>query len=80
MQASQDLYVEWMEDEAVVLNRTSGEIHYLNPPAAYFFALALEDGVDGALETIRAAEPPPREDEIEALIADMVERGLLVDE
>ena len=80
MQPSPDVYVEWVEDEAVVLNRASGEIHYLNTPAAYFFALALEEGVDHALAAVRAADPPPPDEEIELLLADMKELGLLIDD
>ena len=80
VQPSPDVYVEWVEDEAVVLNRASGEIHYLNTPAAYFLALALEDGVEHALATVRASDPAPPEEEIEVLLSDMKELGLLIDD
>ncbi|MDQ3983048.1 MAG: PqqD family peptide modification chaperone [Actinomycetota bacterium] len=82
MRVSDVMYVEWVEGEAVVLNRDSGELHYLNGPAALVFALIQEHGYDDALTQLRerfgAAESMP--EELDGLIEDMVEKEILVDD
>ena len=74
------MHVEWVDEEAVVLEPETGKIHYLNPPAARLYALILEHGYEKAMRELSISfgtQPPP--DELEATIRYMVERGLLVD-
>ncbi|HEX2295925.1 MAG TPA: HPr-rel-A system PqqD family peptide chaperone [Actinomycetota bacterium] len=80
MKVADAMYVEWVEGEAVVLNRDSGELHYLNGPAALVFALIQEHGFDRALEEVRdrfGAEQV--EADLDDLVSDMKEKGILVD-
>lgn len=76
------MYVEWVEGEAVVLNRESGELHYLNGTAALVFALIQEHGVDGALEEVRKrfGSTEKVEGDLGELVSDMKEKGILVDD
>lgn len=75
------MYVEWVEGEAVVLNRDSGELHYLNGTAALVFALIQEHGFAGAIEEVRARFDSDEqvERDLEDLVSDMKEKGILVD-
>lgn len=80
MRAAEGFHVEWVDDEAVVLDPETGKIHYLNTSAALLYALILEHGYEAARAELSATygiEAPP--EEIEATVGDMVERGLLVD-
>lgn len=81
MRPSPDLHVEWIEDEAVVLDQTSGQIHHLNAPAAVFLALVQELGYDGAVArlTEELGDRPGFEEELARLQTDMRERGILID-
>lgn len=76
------MYVEWVEGEAVVLNRESGELHYLNGTAALVFALMQEHGYDGAMEEVRNrfGSTGQVEGDLKELLSDMKEKGILVDE
>jgi hypothetical protein len=75
------LHVEWVGDEAVVLDTDTKELHYLNTPAAIAFALIEEKGYPEALAQLRARFTGETIDEdVEKLVAEMVERGLLVDD
>ncbi len=80
MQAPPDVHVEWVDEEAVVLNTATNEIHYLSPSAAYAYAMILEYGYTDALQRI-AAEQPGADivSDVELLVSDLVARGLLVD-
>lgn len=75
------MYVEWVEGEAVVLNRESGELHYLNGTAALVFALIQEHGYDGAMTEVRNrfGSTEQIEGELRDLVSDMKEKGILVD-
>ena len=76
------LHVEWVDDEAVVLDEESTRLHYLNSAAAAVFALIAEFGFDQAVERVRASfgDKPFENGEFDALVADMVDKGLLVDD
>ncbi len=81
MRAIDGLHVEWVDDEAVVLNPETGQIHYLNAPAALVYALILEHGYDGALQQLR--ENFASQDvsvDVGELSEHMVAIGLLVDD
>ncbi len=81
MRAAPDMHVEWVDDEAVVLNPETGQIHYLNAPAALMYALILEHGYEGALSELQGSFGTERVGEdVTALTEDMVTRGLLLDE
>jgi PqqD family protein of HPr-rel-A system len=82
MRVSGEMYVEWVEGEAVVLNRDSGELHYLNGPAALVFALIQEHGYDAALSELRDrfGTAEGMQEELEKLIGEMVEKEILVDD
>jgi hypothetical protein len=73
-------HVEWVDQEAVVLDTESREIHYLNPPAAVAYALILEHGYDEAMAQLKQSfgTESDFEKEVAALVDEMVERGLLV--
>ena len=75
------MYVEWVEGEAVVLNRDSGELHYLNGTAALVFALIQEHGFDGAMAEVRKrfGSTEQVEGDLGELVSDMKEKGILVD-
>ncbi|MDQ3915862.1 MAG: hypothetical protein M3323_11140 [Actinomycetota bacterium] len=82
MRVADAMYVEWVEGEAVVLNRDSGELHYLNGPAALVFALIQEHGYDGAMREVyeRFGTADGMREELDELIKDMLEKQILVDE
>lgn len=70
--------MEWVDDEAVVLNSETGEVHYLNPPAALAFALIQEHGFEQARARLsEMIKEDSFEEEFEQLVADMLEKGLL---
>lgn len=75
---AEGMIVEWVEDEAVVLNSRTGELHYLNPPAALVYAYLLEFGYTEGLAQLtarfgHAVEPI---EQIEMLIVDFEQKGL----
>ena len=73
-------HVEWVESEAVVLDPDGANLHYLNPPAAIFFALISEYGHEEARRRLQADFGiSVSGDELDALVADMLSRGILVD-
>lgn len=75
------LHVEWVGEEAVVLDPESGQLHYLNPPAALVFALVGEMGYERALEQLRRShgDVPDLEEDVRRLVDDLKERGLLAE-
>jgi hypothetical protein len=77
-----DLHVEWVEGEAVVLDTATGHLHYLNASAALGFALILERGIEGAAAELRSnhgPDPQQVDQEFSKLVADLSEKGLLVE-
>ena len=75
------MHVEWVDNEAVVLDPESSELHYLNTPAALVFALIQEHGFEGGLRALHDSQGVSAEDqEIQELLGEMVEKGLLVDD
>jgi hypothetical protein len=75
------LHIEWVGDEAVVLEPKSGQLHYLNPSAALIFGLISEVGGERAVEELKRsfADVPNFDSELVHAIRDMVEKGLLTD-
>jgi hypothetical protein len=80
MRAAPGVHVEWVEDEAVVLNLSTRELHYLNHSAAVVYALILEHGLERALVEVKEQMNGVNRDEVDALISEMQENGLLVDD
>jgi hypothetical protein len=82
MRAADGMHVEWVDDEAVVLDAETGKLHYLNPPVALFYALVLEHGFETALDTLKQnyAGQPMRDEELSQMIEQMSEGGLLIDD
>lgn len=82
MRVVEGMHVEWVDDEAVALDPSTGQLHYLNPPAALFLALVLEHGYQGALTEFRNTyeNEPDFDEETTQMIEHMKEGGLLVDD
>ena len=81
MRPADGKHVEWIDDEAVVLDPATEELHYLNGPAALVYALILEHGFDRGMEEVRSiycAESDIEEDIAECLEG-LADKGLLVD-
>lgn len=80
MQAPEGFHVEWVDDEAVVLDPKTGTLHYLNPQAAVVYALMLELGVEAALQQLRESFGTESvAGDLETLVAEMTDKGLLLD-
>lgn len=76
------LHVEWVDEEAVVLDLGTKHLHYLNPMASLIYAVIQEHGYKDAvalLERTYGAEPDMKE-ELQAVLDDMKIKGLLVDD
>jgi hypothetical protein len=73
-----DLHIEWVEDEAVVMDE-QGNIHYLNQAAAVMFAHVLEFGYAQGRARLQKeyADRPDFEAELDTAVEDMLRRGLL---
>jgi hypothetical protein len=82
MRAAQGLHVEWVDDEAVVLDSGGGLLHYLNRPAALTYALILEHGHEDAMRRLEElfGGSPHFEQEVDALIEELRDKGLIIDE
>lgn len=82
MRASPLLHVEWIEDEAVVLDPQGKEVHHLNPPAAFTLALIQEHGFDAALDDLHQRYGPETEfgRALPTLIKEMKDKGILIDD
>ena len=74
--------MQWVEDEAVVLDGESNELHYLNPQSALLYALLLEFGMPQAIgEALRRIENPPEEaqEELKRLVSSFIDKGILAE-
>jgi hypothetical protein len=81
MRAPDGFHIEWVDDEAVVFDPATGTLHYLNPQAAYVYALILEVGVEGARGKVETSfGPAAASGDFTALVDDMQAKGLLVDD
>ena len=79
MEAVRRVHVEWVGGETVVLDRSTGDLHYLNPPAALAWALIEEHGYERGLTELQRMHPDAPGDELKELIGEMIERGLLIE-
>jgi GDP-D-mannose dehydratase len=79
MRPAAQMHVEWIDDEAVVLDTDTGHLHYLNPIAALAYALILEHGVDQGVKEFRKAKQIGwrKRKDIKKMVRDMVSSGLL---
>ena len=82
MRVADGVHVEWVEDEAVILDEDNTQLHYLNSSAAQVYALVEELGFDEAMQELRSRHgaAPFDSGEIGALIEEMTAKGLLVDD
>lgn len=80
MRPGPGMHIEWVEEEAVVLDPETGHLHYLNPSAAYVYALICEYGFEDASQQIESQfeDGTPMRRELPALLRDMRSKGLLV--
>jgi PqqD family protein of HPr-rel-A system len=82
MRVADTVYVEWVEGEAVVLDQSSGELHYLNATAALVLALIQEHGYDAAVDEVHARFGTGDDvtTGLRDLVEEMREKRLLVDD
>ena len=80
MRAAEGLHVEWVDDEAVILDQETGTLHYLSPPAALVYALILDLGIEGAIAKVKELYGDVVGDDLDELLSDMKEKGLLLDD
>lgn len=82
MKAAQGVHVEWVQDEAVVLQPGSGDLHYLNQQAALVLALIQELGYEAAIGELHSRFPDAEtlESDIDELTSDLLEKGILVED
>ncbi len=82
MRAASEIYVEWVGDEAVVLDAHTGKLHHLNRSAALMLALIQETGgVEPARRVLSELLPSPKPpaEEIDEAVELLLSNGLLVD-
>jgi hypothetical protein len=82
MRVADGKHVEWVDEEAVVLDSDSGDLHYLNGPAAKVYALIGEYGYEKGLEELERQHGHQEnfKAELDDVLKDMVEKGLLVED
>lgn len=82
MKAVEGVHVEWVDQEAVILDPHTERLHYLNPTSALFFALIQDSSFDEALAEMRRrfSSVENLEEELSDLVEKMLEEGLLKDE
>ena len=72
------MHTEWIGGEAVVLDRSSGELHYLNGSAALVVALIEELGYErGIAEVASRFDLDPGRGELYTLLRELEETGIL---
>jgi hypothetical protein len=74
------MHVEWVDDEAVVLDTETRQLHYLNGPAALVYGLIQELGFEDGVAQLkeRVGDVPNLDQQVDELVGDMVEKGLLI--
>jgi hypothetical protein len=82
MRVADGKHIEWVDEEAVVLDSDTGDLHYLNGPAAKVFAFIGEYGYEKGLAELEKehGETPNFKEELQDVLKDMVDKGLLVDD
>ena len=81
MRLAKGVHIEWVDDEAVVLDQASGHLHYLNASAALILAMVLEHGLDKGVTELTAlvGEASSLNEDVETVLADLREKNLFVD-
>lgn len=80
MRPAEGLLVEWVDDEAVVLQPEGDSVHYLNRSAALVFALIQELGYEKAMDQLRESFGSGPLVEVEDVLQMMLEKGILLEE
>lgn len=82
MYAAPGMHVEWVDDEAVVLDPETSRLYYLNPPAALVYALIQEYGFEKGMRRVHELHGTGAEvdEQLEEVVRNMVSQGLLIDE
>lgn len=82
VRAAPEMFVEWVDNEAVVLDPESGQVHYLNPSAAIVYASILEHGFEPAMSDLerRHGDAEGFAEELPVLLEELKEKGLLLDD
>ena len=82
MRAAEGVHIEWVDEEAVILDPETERLHYLNPTTALFYALILESGYNQAVIEMgdRFSDVEELQGELERVTAQLVEEGLLTDD
>jgi PqqD family protein of HPr-rel-A system len=82
MRPAPQMHVEWVDDEAVVLDSESGQVHYLNSSAAFVYASILEHGFDEAVARLERSQgtSPGFPEQLSTFLDEMKEKGLILDD
>ena len=78
MRLAANAHIEWVDDEAVVLNQETGQLHYLNSSAAVILAVVIEyddQALDKLIELY--GDNPEMREEYGKVLGDLVEKNLL---
>ena len=81
MRLASSIHIEWIDQEAVVLDEETGQLHYLNTSAALSLALVLEHGKEGALSALLRDQEDNSSitDEFTRVIDDLMQKNILTD-
>lgn len=80
MRLAPDTHIEWVDDEAVVLDQESGQLHYLNRSAALVLAMILEHGHEEGIKKViemHGAQEQVHED-VDAVLNELVDKKVLI--
>lgn len=82
MRVAAHLHVQWVEDEAVVLDPSTEELHYLNSTASVTLAVLSELGFDRGVEELRRrfSDADGFAEDFSALLEQFKEKGFLIDD
>lgn len=76
---AEGVHIQWIGDEAVVLDEDSGQLHYLNSTAAVILAMLLEHGEEKTAGMLAEAYEGahPNEEDLTEVLADLREKGVV---
>jgi hypothetical protein len=81
MRPAPHLHIEWVEDEAVVLDPDTGDVHHLNPTAAFAYALIIEHGFDeGMRKLTESTDDAEQTARFGTMVEEFTAKGLVIDD